>query len=69
MNTCTVTVSRPTGEVVASSLFELATGPGPLMQRVWRDEFSDRSAIAEAGALVADVECHPYTEPASHADP
>ena len=40
-NWCTVALHRPGGEQVASQVFTLATGPGPMEHRVWPDEFSD----------------------------
>jgi hypothetical protein len=60
-NWCTVALYRPGGEQVASQVFTLATGPGPMEHRVWPDEFSEPSAVAEASSLTADVDCEPYT--------
>lgn len=60
-NWCTVALYRPDGAQVASQVFTLATGPGLTDHRIWPDEFSDPSAVADASTLTADVTCEPYT--------
>jgi hypothetical protein len=61
MNACLVQVLGPDGRQVARTRHDIGVGPGPLTVKVWRDEFTDPSALDDPGSLTATVDCHPYS--------